>query len=300
MNVTRHGNIVARVAVVVFLLGHQWTPLGSALAQAPRLSPGAQEVSVLIGAQPLIEEYYKLSEKDRGASGSPMSVEALTLRQRITEEVISASLEADGVISEIDSELERLRDIRLPLEARRDRQLQINAIANIVAGAVGGVAGSALQISSPSSNAGNVLSVVGGAASAFLGVLGLRIQSRGGVRALTDSPNMLAPFFDQQVEYHSRYPEALWKYLNSAVPTQLDKGTRRDRLFKEWVDEGDISMKSDPKEQAKIALLTSPSSEHDKLTIDLIDTRSSMLLAVRVWAGLFKRDLSKLMLAWKL
>ena|SRR5215467_13552303 len=110
---------------------------------------------------------------------------------------------------------------------------------------------------------------------------------------------MLAPFFDQQTEYHSSYPEPIWKYLNSPVPTELDKGTRRERLVKVWVDEGDISGKSSPKESAKIAFLTSPRSEHAKLTIDLIETRSSMLLGVRTWTGLFKRDLSKLMLAVK-
>jgi hypothetical protein len=293
MSIPRHGNKLARVAVLVFLLGH---PL-AALAQTPQLSPGAQEVSALIGTQPLIEAYYRLPASDRGVSGGPMSMEALTLRQRISDDVLSASLEADGVISEIDAELERLRDVRLPLEARKDRQLQINAIANIVAGAVGGVAGSALQISAPSSNAGNVLSVVGGAASAVLAVWGIRIQSKGAVKELTSSPNMLAPFFDRQAQYHARYPDVLWKYLNSPVPTEPDKGTRRERLFREWVDQGDIATKTSPKEEARIAFFTSPSSEKVRLTTDLIDARSSMLLGVRVWAGLFKRDLSKLMLA---
>jgi len=293
MSIPRHGNKLARVAVLVFLLGHSL----AALAQTPQFSPGAREVSALIGTQPLIEAYYRLPASDRGVSGGPMSLEALTLRQRISEDVLSASLEADGVISEIDAELERLRDVRLPLEARRDRQLEITALANIVAGAVGGVAGSALNISAPSSNAGNVLSVVGGAASALLAVWGIRIQTKGGVKALTASPNMLAPFFDRQSQYHTSYPEALWKYLNSPVPTEPEKGTRRERLFKEWVDEGDLASKASPKEEAKIGFLTSPSSEKANLTIDLINTRSSMLLGVRVWAGLFKRDLSKLMLA---
>ncbi len=286
---------VARVAVVVFLLSCALP----ALAQVPQLSPGAHEVSVLIGTQPLIEEYYRLPERDRGASGGAMSLEALTLRQRISDSVLAASLEADGVISEIDAELERLRDVELPLEARRDRLLEINSIANIIAGAVGGVAGSALNISAPTSNAGNVVSVVGGAASALLAVLGIHIQSKPGERPLSGSPNMLAPFFDRQSEYHTRYPETLWKYLNSPVPTEPDKGTRRDRLFKEWVDQGDISQKTSPKEEARIAFLTSPSSENRKMTLDLINQRSSMLLGVRVWTGLFKRDLSKLMLAVK-
>ncbi len=108
---------------------------------------------------------------------------------------------------------------------------------------------------------------------------------------------MLAPFFDRQSQYHTSYPEALWKYLNSPVPTEPEKGTRRERLFREWVDQGDLAAKASPKEEARIGFLTSPSSEKAKLTIDLINTRSSMLLGVRVWAGLFKRDLSKLMLA---
>src|SRR5262249_19215967 len=87
-------------------------------AQLPKLSPGAEEVARTIGVVPLIERLYSLPERDRGAGGGVMSMEALSLRQQITESVVSAGLEVDGLITEIDSELAQIGVVRAQLEDR--------------------------------------------------------------------------------------------------------------------------------------------------------------------------------------
>src|SRR5262249_56933357 len=105
---------------------------GTQPAQRPKLSLGAEEIARTIGVTSLIERFYDLPERDPGAGGGALTLEALSLRQQITESVISAGLEVGGLISEIDSELAQIGVVRSRLEDRRDRALPVRALANIV------------------------------------------------------------------------------------------------------------------------------------------------------------------------
>ena len=261
--------------------------------QQPKLSPGAEEVASEIGVTPLIERLYRLPE--RGVGGT-MSLEALSLRQEITEAVVGASLEVDGVIAEIDSELAQINAIRTDLEARRDHAINLNTIANIVASGFTGVLGTALQFKNSTANLGNGIGVAGAGISTLLSVIGLR-QQRGGHKALGVAPNLLARLFDKKPEFHSDYPAEVWTYLNAVPPAESGKETRRGLLIKRWAELGRIESIDTPKGQRKIELLTSSISQQRSLTIDLLDDRGAMLADVRAQVSLIKRDLSKLMLA---
>src|SRR5215470_19547166 len=144
---------------------------GTQPAQRPKLSPGAGEIARVIGVVPLIERLYDLPERERGVGGGAMSMEALSLRQQITEEVVSAGLEVDGLITEIDSELAQISVVRSQLEDRRDHALAISNLANIVTSGGTGVIGTALQFSDGTSKAGNVIGVAGGAVSTVLSLI---------------------------------------------------------------------------------------------------------------------------------
>jgi hypothetical protein len=270
-------------------------PPEASITQLPKLSPGAQEVATEIGVTPLIERLASLPERDRGVGG-PMSLEALSLRQEISEVVLGASLEVDGIIAEIDNELAQVSAIRADLEARRDRATGLNTLANIIAGGATGVIGTALQFKNSTANLGNAIGVAGAGVSTVLSFIGLR-QQRGGHRALGVAPNLLAKIFDKKPEFHSDYPAEVWAYLNAVPPAEPGKETRRALLIKRWTDLGRIESIATPKAQSKIDLLTSSISQQRSLTIDLLNDRGAMLADVRAQVSLIKRDLSKLMLA---
>jgi hypothetical protein len=269
-------------------------PPEASITQLPKLSPGAQEVATEIGVTPLIERLSRLPERDRGVGG-PMSLEALSLRQEITEAVLGASLEVDGVIAEIDNELAQISAIRADLEARRDRAIGLNTLANIIAGGATGVIGTALQFKNSTANLGNAIGVAGAGVSTMLSFIGLR-QQRGGHRALGVAPNLLAKLFDKKPEFHSDYPAEVWTYLNAVPPAEPGNETRRALLIKRWTDLGRIESIETPKGQSKIDSLTSSISQQRSLTIDLLNDRGAMLADVRAQVSLIKRDLSKLML----
>ena len=262
--------------------------------QLPKLSPGAEEVASEIGVTPLIERLYRLPEQ-RGTGGT-MSLEALSLRQEITEAVVGASLEVDGIIAEIDSEQAQINAIRADLEARRDHAINLNTIANIVASGFTGVVGTALQFKSSTANLGNGIGVAGAGISTLLSLIGLR-QQRGGRKSLGVAPNLLAKLFDRKPEFHSDYPSEVWTYLNAVPPTESGKETRRALLIRRWTELGRIESIETEKGRRKIEFLTSSISQQRPLTIDLLDDRGAMLADLRAQVSLIKRDLSKLMLA---
>src|SRR5215471_9951838 len=60
-------------------------------SQNLKLSPGAQEVAADLGLMPSLERLFQLPEGDR--CGASTTLEALSLRQTISERVLSTSLE---------------------------------------------------------------------------------------------------------------------------------------------------------------------------------------------------------------
>ncbi len=255
------------------------------------LSPGAAEVAGLIGVLPLLERLDRLPENERRATGGPMSLEALTVRQQVVEAIIATSLEVDGVIAEIDGEIAQARDVRSYLESRRDHRIGVNTIANLVTGGGVGVFSQLLQIKN--STAGNIVGAAAGGASSLLTVLALR-QQQGGRQSLGIAPNMLAKLLDRKPEFHSDYPEAVWRYLNSSPPAEQGTESRRERLIREWTRLGRIGPAGNPKAQSRIDLLTSSISTQRGQSIDVLADREMMLADVRASLSLMKRDLGRL------
>jgi hypothetical protein len=261
------------------------------------LSPGALEAARLLQVLPLIETLESLAGKERSVSGGGMSVEMLTLREQITEAVLSSFLEVDGVIAEIDNEIAQTREVRAVLESHRDHRIGLNTVANIISGGGGGVIGQLLQIKH--STAGSLVGAGAGGASSLLSALALR-QQRGGRQSLGIAPNMLARILNRKPEFHSDYPEAIWQYLNSSYPEESGEETRRERLLKEWIQLGRLDRPGTPKAEKKIDLLTSTASGLQGQTIDSLADREMMLSDVRGRLALMKRDLGKLISALRM
>ena len=267
-------------------------------ASSLKLSPTAEEAAKIAGVMPLILKLQSLPEKDRGVGGGTMTLEALSLRQEITEQVLTVSLEADGAIAEIDSELTEIGEIQADLQAKRDKIMNINAVASIVTSGGLGVVATALQFKDTTANLGNGIGVASGAASIVLSVLGLH-QQKGGKGQFGIAPNMLAMPLGKEPGFHSTYPNEIWTYLNDVPPGSTDKKTRIELSVARWKDRGHLEAKDSPKADKKIVLMTTGSSSKQKLSLDDLSDRAAMLSDLRVWILIMKRDMSKLMLSMR-
>jgi hypothetical protein len=271
---------------------------GAPESQALRLPPEAAQVADEIGVAPLLKQL-ESSPGVSPADGSRVSIESLAVRQEITEKVLAASLDVDSVNAVIDSEIELIRGIRADIQAKRDKAQNIINIASIVTGGAFGAVTSALQFKPSTVNLGNGIGVAGGAGSAVLSIVGIRMK--GGRRSLGDSPRMLARFFGRQPDateaIPSVYPEAVWSYLDSAAPSQPNVGTRREQLIAKWQREGRLKQDGSPKGGRRIEALSGNVSQMRRLSINELDDRVAMLLDVRARVSLMKRGLSEVLRA---
>lgn len=264
-------------------------------APCNQLSPHADQVAGILGIKPRVDQ--ALALRASRPVGISMSLEELALRQEISESVLAASFDVDGVLAEIDQERARITEVRAYLQARRDRGVNLVSLAGLIVGTGVGIAVNALQFSSATADIGNGIGVGSGAGSTALSLVGIRMQ-RGPARQIGSAPNMLAVLFGRKPVLSSDYPEDVLAYLNSVPPGEAaERGTRLQQLVHEWVALGRLDPPDTPKGQKEIDLMTSSLDPRQKLRIDDLTNRAMMLADVAGRVSLMKRDLAELMRA---
>jgi len=215
----------------------------------------------------------------------------LWLHQHISEQVQAASLEVDATLAQIDNEITRANEVRGFLSDRRDRTVsRANLLSALLGGSVGATA-SGLQLSSNLTKSAAGVGIGAGALSAALALTGIR-EEKGKTSSFDFESNMLAQFFGRPALPNSRYPEAIWTFLNEASPTGPAGVSRKQQLLQTWVEVRRIDSLDSTQ---KIARLTSEPSERLQLTIDDFEDRSAMLQDVRARISYLKRDLGALL-----
>jgi hypothetical protein len=217
--------------------------------------------------------------------------EILWLHQRISEQVMAASLQVDATIAQIDNEIARSNEVRGFLADRRDRTVsRANLLSVLVGGAVGATS-SGLQLSSNLTKPAAGVGIGAGTLSATLALVGIR-EEKGKSSRFDFESNMLAEFFDRPTLPNSQYPETIWVFLNEPSRTGQAGVTRKQELLQTWVQVRRIDSLSSTE---KIDHLTSQPSESLKLSIDDFEDRGAMLQDVRARISYLKRDLGALL-----
>ena len=89
----------------------------------PPIPANAEQVAHEIGVMPLVLRVRTLASACNDAHS--ISVEELAARQQITEAVVTASLDVDGVLAEIDHERAQILELRELLSSKRDRKINL-------------------------------------------------------------------------------------------------------------------------------------------------------------------------------
>ena len=243
----------------------------------------SESTAQLIGVSSEISQLKKLSanpvEADRW--------QILWLHQRISEQVMAASLQVDATIAQIDNEIARCNEVRGFLSDRRDHAVSRANLLSVLVGGTVGATSSGLQLSSSLTKPAAGVGIAAGTLSAGLALTGIRDQKGQSSRFDFES-NMLAEFFDRPTLANSRYPETVWIFLNEPVPSVHTGITRKEELMQTWVQVKRIDSLSSTE---KIDHLTSQPSESLKLSIDDFEDRGAMLQDVRARISYLKRDL---------
>src|SRR5262249_23813365 len=287
----RHRSQLRTLTFLTLLL--LFTASGRAQVANPHTRANADQIASVLGLTGTIQHLHAI-ESNRPCSAPP-NMDELALRQEISDAVVSASLDVDAAIAEIQNEGALLMELRTALQGRRDHAVNLLGAANLVAGTGIGIVVNALQFSDSTANAGNALGVGSGVASTLLSIIGIRKQ-RGSKVSIGRAPNMLAPLFDQPSVLNSYYQPSVRTYLESSPPTDHDKtATRLEQLKAQWQVDGRLASPNTPAFEKQLRVLTVSENPNIKLTIDNLNDRIAMLIDVSGRVGLMKRDLADLM-----
>jgi hypothetical protein len=257
----------------------------------PPLPATAEQVAREIGVFPLVERVRALAATCAPAGG--MSLEELSLRQQITEAVLTASLDVHEVIAEISYEQAQIMGLQDRLSSAKSNKVNTLTLAGILVGSGTSAIGTGMGLNNATAKAGDWVQVFGGTGGIILSILALNAQ--GGTGYLPLAPNMLAPLFGRESEKSSIYPQDVWTYLNTVpAANPREKVPWKEQLINEWVKAGRIGPPTAPASQAKIDRLTSGIANRKRLSIGDLTDRNAMLADVRSRVSLMNRDLRDL------
>jgi len=259
-----------------------------------KLSPNAWQVARIIGVDSDIARLSELTTTKNPGGGLVTSLEELSLRQRITDAIVVASLDVDSVLDEMDYEREQTAELRSILRARRDRAIGTTNLGVLAAGTGLGVAGGLLSLSKKTSTLGNGVGFASGGIATLFSLRGYR-QAHSAERPAWVLPNMLAAFLSQPEERHSHYPDAILAYLNSVPPGEGSPASRKEQVVAEWIADHRVGPLDLPQSKQRIALLTSTNAADKRLDMALLNERGAMLADARDEVAEMKHDLADLL-----
>lgn len=258
-----------------------------------KLPSNAVQIARIIGVCSKLARLSELTTARITHHMSP-SLEELWLRQGIAEAVITASLDVDSALSEIDYEQRQIEELMRHSQVRRDRALGTTNLAILTASTGVGIIAGALSFSNATSDAGDALAFATGGISTLFSLRGLRqSKQKGHVEGVL--PNMLEPFLTQPQKNHHHYPEIVWAYLDSRPSGGSNRPTRIELLLAQWEMEGMLIVPAKHGSKNKISLLTTTRSGDKKLDMALLTRRSAMLADVGRTVGQIKSDLAHLL-----
>jgi hypothetical protein len=109
---------------------------------------------------------------------------------------------------------------------------------------------------------------------------------------------MLTKLFDLKPDLEDEYPAQVWSYMNSVPASEANgKKTRRDQLIDRWVADKNIPGFTDRTSKDQLELVTAYRSTKDGVTIDMLQTRETMLSQLSGEVMKMKRLLLELSMA---
>ncbi len=220
------------------------------------------------------------------------------MREQITESVLAASFDVDETLGRIDAEAAHVTNSRLVLEGQISRRnAELNLATFAISGALG-TTGSAMQLTSSLTHAGNALGVAAGSTALILSTVQLR--GHGADKRVLLSPyNMLAQILGQTPNAASRYPPLVVAYLHSPASQdgQLPDGVAPDVSLPAAWRRLHLLKADGGKNGESVQSVTTDSGEKEKLTAGELQDREAMLRDLHGAVSLVKVELRKILVS---
>ncbi len=274
------------------------TKVGSATEiQSKVLSAEGVHMARQLQMLPQLQRLEQLRAKQKENLSADEKEELRDIRQEIEELIEQTRLEVAYAQAELAVEVARQGELVRSYQHERDNRVNWSNVWSFrTNGALWSVA-EALTIPTyvkpryaiPS----GIVGILAGLVPTAFSMLALH-ESEGGKIQREAYPNMLTKIFGYPATHRVDYPESVWVYLHTP-PTEGKSGKSRiDLLIDQWLEDENISILKNRNSKAELDLLTG--SVKQKLTIDLLSDRVTMLTQLDALIGLMNRPLLELMM----
>jgi len=235
-------------------------------------------------------EDLKKAVKEGGSNPDQASlVRIMFLRQNCQRALQFGSLELEEALANIDGDLAATQLEYSKFSAKYERSMTLNNTATFLTSGTLGILDSSSSINRPPPLS-NIFGITGNAASVAIPLWGLRPHRYKSLQS-GDAGNMLAPIFDLPYEGVG-YDPIIWKYLNSVAHDEKKTITRRQALLARWQKYRDLA--KDNKHKDEIKRLAGYLKPGEKISLELLKTRSELLVELRAEIQSMYADLSDL------
>ena len=239
-----------------------------------------------------------LKRKYLDQPGESQHVDMLACRQELLELILNAFLEMRDSVASIDAEISQSDALADFLEAKRDKSIRYNNIANFTSQGGFAMLASGMQTGTGNinaiQNAGNELEIIAGFVQTAVSSYALK-QQNGTKRSAVRHPNMLAPLLLREPVDYIKYSPSVWSYLNEVPPNSLETATRRQQLVTRWVSLGRIMPLNKSGSAKELDLLCGTIPMDKAVSIDLLRTRIPMLEDTRSSISTMSKSLREIM-----
>ncbi len=217
-------------------------------------------------------------------------VQIMYLRQNCQRAIQFASLELEEALANIDGDLAYTQLEYSLFSGKYDRSVMLNNVTTFLVAGTFGILDSASGIKHPAPIP-NIFGIAGNASAVAIPLLGLRPRKYRPLQRGNDG-NMLAPIFDLPYEGVG-YDPIVWKYLNTVALDEKDTLTRRQKLLERWKQFRNLS-KDEKRDGKDIRQLSGFLETGEKVTLELLKTRTELLVELRAEIQSLYADLSDL------
>ena len=272
----------------------------------PQLSANSLQLANSLKLTPVLERISALRTRVNNAE-SATTLESLSARQSLlealqeaTQIIQEADLAVDFTIAEINAEQGVYAELLSTYQTQANNLVfKTNAASYVSNGALWAVA-EALTIPSwkrpKYAISSGINGIIAGVIPSIASLYAMKASS-GRRHPSERDPNMLAKIFNLPSEGEIEYPSTVWTFLNSAPPGDASGKTRRDQLVDRWVGDKNIPSFTDRNSSAQIQILTASTTQKRAVTIEILQTRQTMLNQLSAEILKMKRMLYELALA---
>lgn len=252
----------------------QPTPGQASRLMAAGISAESVDTAEAIGALDVLDSLIASERRPDDA------LRVVLARQMVTQRVLLGLLDVQTSLATLDCEEERGDRLRGQLQRVEDRRTRNINLVSLLLGATTAVATGGLSLAG-SSNAGDIVGILGGTAGAGTSALLLFPSSSGTLRSGTNILDEIR----RQPERSQQFPPSVWRYLTQR--DALGMPNVADEIMEEWRRTG-LLTEGDPASEAVFAF-------EARLGVGDVERRDAMLHLLQARVTLMTRDLRLLL-----